>query len=59
MQFAFRWMNCLLMRELTMGCTIRMWDTYLVRPLYLLSSLLPSRALSFASLDRVRKQSQS
>lgn len=29
MQFAFRWMNCLLMRELTVKCTIRMWDTYL------------------------------
>ena len=25
MQFAFRWMNCLLMRELTVACTIRMW----------------------------------
>lgn len=28
-QFAFRWMNCLLMRELTLQNTIRMWDTYL------------------------------
>jgi Rab-GTPase-TBC domain len=31
MQFAFRWMNCLLMRELSVKNTIRMWDTYLVR----------------------------
>jgi hypothetical protein len=31
MQFAFRWMNCLLMREISVKCTIRMWDTYLVR----------------------------
>ena len=30
MQFAFRWMNCLLMREMSVKCTIRMWDTYLV-----------------------------
>jgi TBC1 domain family member 2 len=30
MQFSFRWMNCLLMRELSMSSTIRMWDTYLV-----------------------------
>lgn len=30
MQFAFRWMNCLLMREISMRCTVRMWDTYLV-----------------------------
>ncbi|KII92748.1 hypothetical protein PLICRDRAFT_37547 [Plicaturopsis crispa FD-325 SS-3] len=29
MQFAFRWMNCLLMREITVQNTIRMWDTYL------------------------------
>ncbi|KAI8878994.1 RabGAP/TBC [Backusella circina FSU 941] len=28
-QFAFRWMNCLLMRELPLRNTIRMWDTYL------------------------------
>ncbi|RUS22645.1 rab-GTPase-TBC domain-containing protein, partial [Endogone sp. FLAS-F59071] len=28
-QFAFRWMNCLLMRELSLENTIRMWDTYL------------------------------
>jgi len=41
MQFAFRWMNCLLMREMNMACTIRMWDTYLVRP-HLHLSFLPS-----------------
>ncbi|KAF9512516.1 hypothetical protein BS47DRAFT_1330267 [Hydnum rufescens UP504] len=29
MQFAFRWMNCLLMREISVANTIRMWDTYL------------------------------
>ncbi|KAI8393921.1 rab-GTPase-TBC domain-containing protein [Radiomyces spectabilis] len=28
-QFAFRWMNCLLMRELPLKSIIRMWDTYL------------------------------
>ncbi|BFZ65099.1 GTPase-activating protein [Saitoella coloradoensis] len=28
-QFAFRWMNCLLMRELPPLCIIRMWDTYI------------------------------
>ncbi|KAJ3049575.1 GTPase-activating protein [Rhizophlyctis rosea] len=27
-QFAFRWMNCLLMRELSLKNTIRMWDSY-------------------------------
>jgi len=29
LQFAFRWMNNLLMREFPMRCTIRLWDTYL------------------------------
>ncbi|GAA5963357.1 hypothetical protein JCM3765_006995 [Sporobolomyces pararoseus] len=28
-QFAFRWMNCLLMRELSVENIVRMWDTYL------------------------------
>ncbi|KAI9279371.1 rab-GTPase-TBC domain-containing protein [Sporodiniella umbellata] len=28
-QFSFRWMNCLLMRELPLHNTIRMWDTYM------------------------------
>ncbi|KAJ3412940.1 GTPase-activating protein [Chytridiales sp. JEL 0842] len=27
-QFAFRWMNCLLMREISLKNTIRMWDSY-------------------------------
>lgn len=30
MQFSFRWMNCLLMREVSIKNTIRMWDAYLV-----------------------------
>ncbi|KAJ5894452.1 hypothetical protein N7495_006143 [Penicillium taxi] len=29
MQFSFRWMNCLLMREMNIRNTIRMWDTYM------------------------------
>lgn len=28
-QFAFRWMNCMLMREFKLDLIIRMWDTYL------------------------------
>lgn len=31
LQFAFRWMNNLLMREIPLRCTIRLWDTYQVR----------------------------
>lgn len=26
--FSFKWMNCFLMRELSLPCVIRMWDTY-------------------------------
>ncbi|ODN05648.1 TBC1 domain family member 22B [Orchesella cincta] len=32
LQFSFRWMNNLLMRELPLRCTIRLWDTYLSEP---------------------------
>lgn len=28
-QFSFRWMNCLLLRELPMRAILRVWDTYL------------------------------
>lgn len=28
-EFAFRWMNCLLMREIPFPLVLRMWDTYL------------------------------
>lgn len=28
LQFSFRWMNNLLMREIPLHCTIRLWDTY-------------------------------
>ena len=31
LQFAFRWMNNLLMREFPLKCVIRLWDSYLVR----------------------------
>jgi len=29
LQFAFKWMNCLLLREFRLGCVMRLWDTYL------------------------------
>jgi hypothetical protein len=41
MQFAFRWMNCLLMREISVKCTIRMWDTYLVSYWWMTRQLTP------------------
>lgn len=36
LQFSFRWMNNLLMREIPLRATIRLWDTYLV---YLFTSI--------------------
>ena len=29
MQFSFRWMNCLLLREFNIRCVMRLWDTYI------------------------------
>lgn len=29
LQFAFRWVNCLLVREVPYGAALRLWDTYL------------------------------
>lgn len=40
-QFSFRWMNCLLMREISVRNTIRMWDTYMVSQNVAPSSLTP------------------
>ncbi|KAM7537360.1 hypothetical protein Aperf_G00000068218 [Anoplocephala perfoliata] len=32
LQFSFRWMNNLLIRELPLRCIIRLWDTYMAEP---------------------------
>ena len=29
LQFAFKWMNCLLLREFSLQCVVRLWDTYI------------------------------
>ena len=29
LQFAFKWMNCLLLREFSLKCVLRLWDTYI------------------------------
>ena len=31
MHFAFRWMNCILMREMSLACTVRLFDTLLTQ----------------------------
>ncbi|WWC58139.1 uncharacterized protein I303_100674 [Kwoniella dejecticola CBS 10117] len=59
MQFAFRWMNCLLMREISVKCTIRMWDTYLAEGadafskfhLYVCSALLVKYSERLREMD--------
>lgn len=55
-QFSFRWMNCLLMREISVKNTIRMWDTYMVShfiqlPVFFMRKLtcLPQRPKRMAS----------
>jgi len=40
LQFSFRWMNNLLMREIPLRCVVRLWDTYLVSTTYLMSGYL-------------------
>lgn len=44
-QFSFRWMNCLLMREISVKNTIRMWDTYMVSS----SVLFPNQQLTLVT----------
>ncbi|KAI9635757.1 rab-GTPase-TBC domain-containing protein [Dioszegia hungarica] len=59
LQFAFRWMNCLLMREMSVKCTIRMWDTYLAEGtdafsqfhLYVCSALLVKYSERLREMD--------
>jgi hypothetical protein len=29
LQFSFKWMNCLLLREFSLRCVFRLWDTYI------------------------------
>ena len=50
-QFAFRWMNCLLMREFPMNIVIRMWDTYLAETSLSASSTYSTTASSSNSTN--------
>jgi hypothetical protein len=43
-QFSFRWMNCLLMREISVRNTIRMWDTYMVNQMFGFYALIKANA---------------
>jgi hypothetical protein len=58
MQFAFRWVNCLLLRELPFQLGIRLWDTYLSEGnklkdflVYVLSSFLLSWTPELVKMD--------
>lgn len=50
-QFSFRWMNCLLMREISVKNTIRMWDTYMVQSLTPPATLAPMYAQLTSTLQ--------
>ncbi|KHN96364.1 Rab-GAP/TBC domain protein [Metarhizium album ARSEF 1941] len=57
-QFSFRWMNCLLMREISVKNIIRMWDTYLAEEqgfsefhLYVCAALLVKWSDKLVSMD--------
>ena len=50
LQFSFRWMNNLLMREMPLRCTIRLWDTYLVS-VHLISLCLDRHYLDAGGLS--------
>lgn len=56
MQFSFRWVNCLLMREISIKNTIRMWDTYLVSlpPTFMLYISPPRLTDFFGIVGRTR-----
>lgn len=51
-QFSFRWMNCLLMREISVSNTIRMWDTYMVSRTSLPQALSPFQ-IALATIEDV------
>jgi hypothetical protein len=58
MQFAFRWVNCLLLREVPFSLGVRLWDTYLSEGqalkeflVYILSSFLLSWAPELKDMD--------
>ncbi|KAF7458628.1 TBC domain containing protein [Cryptosporidium felis] len=50
LQFAFRWMNCLLTREFPIKCVVRLWDTYIAESTLNKTNKLP-RSSSFTSVD--------
>lgn len=58
LQFAFRWMNCLLMRELPFNLIVRVWDTYLAEAdgfavfhVYVCAALLVSFSEKLQQMD--------
>lgn len=58
LQFAFRWMNCLLMRELPFPLIVRVWDTYLAESdgfalfhVYVCAALLVSFSEELQEMD--------
>eukprot|EP00472_Partenskyella_glossopodia_P011360 CAMPEP_0197523256 /NCGR_PEP_ID=MMETSP1318-20131121/8230_1 /TAXON_ID=552666 /ORGANISM="Partenskyella glossopodia, Strain RCC365" /LENGTH=536 /DNA_ID=CAMNT_0043075891 /DNA_START=336 /DNA_END=1943 /DNA_ORIENTATION=- len=56
--FSYRWMNCLLMREVSLPLIIRVWDTYIAEPdgfkvfhIYVCASMLKTFSSDLIALD--------
>lgn len=49
LQFSFRWMNNLLIRELPLRCIVRLWDTYLAEGAAVSSSVAANNWSSLSS----------
>lgn len=59
-EFAFRWMNCLLVREFSLPLIFRLWDSYLSSPnkiatthVYVCAALMTTLSPRFLSLSHV------
>lgn len=50
LQFAFRWVNCLLIREVPFAAALRLWDTYLAEGPRFSEFLVRQRLKQFGQL---------
>ena len=57
LQFSFRWFNCLLIRELSLPCSLRLWDTYVAEKVRLAAKSFKSEENSVHSRFRIPQAS--
>jgi hypothetical protein len=53
LQFAFRWVNCLLIREVPFAAALRLWDTYLAEGPHFNEFLVSSASTAFSADSHV------